>query len=153
LRNSSDLTSSAIAEFPRDSHSRLDVAWRLNGPQENMEAPRRARPGPFVNRGPPLTTWRHGEARVASRLIASPAAPGRGDRPARSVGCIVSFPVQLWHVGAVPNANEIRVYRPADVAKAQDLQKALALNARIVNLGNAFPNLPAGRMEIWLKDG
>jgi hypothetical protein len=69
------------------------------------------------------------------------------------VGCIVSFPVQLWHVGAVPNANEIRVYRPADVAKAQDLQKALALNARIVNLGNAFPNLPAGRMEIWLKDG
>jgi hypothetical protein len=54
-------------------------------------------------------------------------------------------------VAAVPNANEIRVYRTGDIAKAQGLMQALEIEARIVNLGNAFPNLPAGRMEIWLK--
>jgi hypothetical protein len=57
----------------------------------------------------------------------------------------------IEQVAAVPSTNEIRVYRSADVAKAQELQKALGLDARIVNLGTAFPNLPAGRMEVWLK--
>lgn len=54
-------------------------------------------------------------------------------------------------VAAVPSTNEIRVYRSTDVAKAQDLQRSLGLDARIVNLGTAFSNLPAGRMEVWLK--
>ena len=55
-------------------------------------------------------------------------------------------------VANVPGADQIRIYHATDEPAARELATMLDLEqATIVNLQTAYPNLPAGRMEIWLS--
>ncbi|WP_043336588.1 hypothetical protein [Belnapia moabensis] len=62
-------------------------------------------------------------------------------------------------VRQAPGRDQIRIYRAGDADKARALQERMRptdprlAEAQIVNLETAFPNLPAGRMEIWLAAG
>jgi hypothetical protein len=56
-------------------------------------------------------------------------------------------------VAAVPNVDQIRVYRSADSTIANRLMSETfgLSDATIVNLAVAYPNLPPNVMEVWLK--
>jgi hypothetical protein len=54
-------------------------------------------------------------------------------------------------VRQVPGTDQIRIYRADDADEARQLQQVAGLgSAQIVNLQNAFPNLPPRTMEVWL---
>lgn len=56
-------------------------------------------------------------------------------------------------VGAVPDRDQLRIYRAKAGDDAKKLQRALGLtDAQIVNLEPVYPNLPAGTIEVWLAD-
>lgn len=55
-------------------------------------------------------------------------------------------------VRQAPGRDQIRIYRAADEERARELAQAVGLKeAQIVNLSRSYPNLPPGRMEIWLS--
>ncbi len=55
-------------------------------------------------------------------------------------------------VRQAPGRDQIRIYRDADEDRARELARATGLEGvQIVNLSRSYPNLPAGRMEVWLK--
>jgi len=58
----------------------------------------------------------------------------------------------IQRVAAVPNQDQIRIYRRDDEGKAREIAAQVGLqDAQIVNLAQAYKNLPAGVLEIWLK--
>jgi hypothetical protein len=55
-------------------------------------------------------------------------------------------------VRQAPGRDQIRIYRADDEERARELAQAVGLkDAQIVNLSRSYPNLPPGRMEIWLR--
>ncbi|PRN02975.1 hypothetical protein A0O30_19560 [Pseudomonas sp. LLC-1] len=59
-------------------------------------------------------------------------------------------------VSNVPKYDQIRIYKDAQKTLASRLAKELndkfSMNFKIISLEMAYPNLPANRLEIWLKD-
>jgi hypothetical protein len=57
-------------------------------------------------------------------------------------------------VDQVPSRDEIRIYKdtPEDRRMAEALKSEHLKEARIVSLARAYPKLPAGTLEVWLRE-